>query len=173
METNFVGAASMTRLVLARQRARGAGRILTVTSVGGVVGQPFNDADCAAKFATEGLMESLAPVAARFGVHIAVIEPGAVASAFVDNADASLQARNDEQDGTYRSLFAAYMSRAAATFAAAQSPADVAAVVVRAATEDKPQFRYQTSEQARAFVGLKLADLDGSAVVGATTGWVS
>ena len=44
--------------------------------MGGVVGQPFNDAYCAAKFAVEGFMESLAPVAATAGVRVSVIEPG-------------------------------------------------------------------------------------------------
>ena len=37
--------------VLFPVRARGSGRILTVTSVGGAVGQPFADAYCGAKFA--------------------------------------------------------------------------------------------------------------------------
>ena len=54
MATNFFSVARMCQLVLPSQRAKGAGRILTVTSVGGVVGQPFNDAYCAAKFAVEG-----------------------------------------------------------------------------------------------------------------------
>ena len=44
-----------------------------------------------------------------------------------------------------------------------------AAVIVEAATTENPKFRYQTSDVARAFVGLKLSDLDGSAVQGQTT----
>src|SRR3954451_17953973 len=63
-------------------RASG-GRILTISSVGGVVGQPFNEAYCAAKFAVEGFMQSLAPVAATVGVDVTVGVPGAVVSEFV------------------------------------------------------------------------------------------
>lgn len=47
--------------------APGSGGIITVTSNGGVIGEPFLDAYCASKFALEGLMQSLAPIAAHFG----------------------------------------------------------------------------------------------------------
>jgi NAD(P)-dependent dehydrogenase (short-subunit alcohol dehydrogenase family) len=136
-----------------------------------VVGQPFNDAYCAATFAAQGLLESLAPVAAGFGVHVAVVEPGAVASSFVDNAVDSL-ATLGGAGVPYAGAFAAYRVRTAGAFDAAQDPRDVAAVIVRAATEDRPRFRYLTSEAAVAFTALKLSDPDGSRVIGATTGWL-
>lgn len=85
LDVNYLGVAELTRLVLPGMRRAGSGRVVTVTSVGGVVGQPFADAYCAAKFAVEGLMQSLAPVMARFGVGISVVEPAAVASDFVAN----------------------------------------------------------------------------------------
>ena len=43
----------------ARHARGGVGTVLTVTSVGGAVGQPFADAYCGAKFAVEGFMQSL------------------------------------------------------------------------------------------------------------------
>ena len=85
LEVNYLGVAAMTKLALAPMRLAGSGRIVTVTSVGGAVGQPFADAYCAAKFAVEGLMQSLAPVVANFGIGVSVVEPGAVASDFVAN----------------------------------------------------------------------------------------
>ena len=62
MEVNFFGVVAATKAAMPHLRAA-RGRVITVTSVGGVVGQPFNEAYCAAKFAVEGFMESLAPVA--------------------------------------------------------------------------------------------------------------
>src|SRR5436190_4618874 len=85
LEVNYLGVARLTRLVLPSMRAAGSGRVVTVTSVGGAVGQPFADAYCAAKFAVEGLMQSLAPVAAKLGVTVSIVEPGAVGSEFVEN----------------------------------------------------------------------------------------
>src|SRR5436190_1948312 len=74
-EVNFFGVLRVSKAALPHLRASG-GRLVTVTSVGGVIGQPFNEAYCAAKFAVEGLMESLAPVAQRHGVHVSLVEPG-------------------------------------------------------------------------------------------------
>ncbi|MDQ1663797.1 MAG: hypothetical protein QOJ68_3777 [Blastococcus sp.] len=170
--------ARLTRLVLPAMRAARTGRIVTVTSVGGVVGQPFADAYCAAKFAVEGLMQSLAPVAARFGIDVCVVEPAAVGSDFVANIDPHLAgtgaAREEgDQDGDpYAELRAAYLRRAAGSFAQAQTPQDAAAVVAEAATTERPRFRWQTSATAGAFAGLSLADLDGSSVLGQTASWL-
>ncbi|MGH3237975.1 MAG: SDR family NAD(P)-dependent oxidoreductase, partial [Streptosporangiaceae bacterium] len=75
MELNFFGVARVTRAVLPAMRAAGAGRVITVTSLNGVVALPFSDAYNAAKFAVEGLMESLAAVMREFGVYISVLEP--------------------------------------------------------------------------------------------------
>ncbi|HEY0135582.1 MAG TPA: SDR family oxidoreductase, partial [Nannocystis sp.] len=109
---NFFGTWEMTRAVLPAMRAAGAGRIIQVTSVGGVVGQPFNDAYCAAKFAVEGMVEALAPVVHGFGVDVTLFEPGAVASEFVANLGASLAAREAAVDDPYAPMIAAYLDRA-------------------------------------------------------------
>ena len=41
-------------------RKQKSGKIINITSVGGIWGQPFNDIYCASKFAVEGLSESQA-----------------------------------------------------------------------------------------------------------------
>ena len=86
LEVNYVGPVALTKLVLPGMRERRSGRVLTITSVGGAVGQPFADSYCGAKFAVEGFMQSLAPVAETFGVWVSVVEPAAVASDFVGSA---------------------------------------------------------------------------------------
>lgn len=173
LELNCVGVARLTKLVLPGMRERGSGRIVTVTSVGGVVGQPFNDAYCAAKFAVEGMMQALAPVAERLGVSVSVVEPGAVASAFAGSAIEESAGRTGEAGDPYAGLLAAYRARTTAAFAAAQSPRDAAAAVVAACLDPSPRFRYQSSDGASAFAGLSLADLDGERVLGTTRGWLT
>ncbi|MFJ6787495.1 SDR family oxidoreductase [Streptomyces angustmyceticus] len=171
MEVNFFGVLHVSKAALPHLRASG-GRLITVTSVGGVVGQPFNEAYCAAKFAVEGYMESLAPVAARLGVTVSVVEPGAVATEFVNNIGLDL-AGEVAAAGPYADTLRAYLDRTVAQFGnGAQTPAEAAGTVLEALTADRPAFRLQTSDWARDFTGVKLADLNGSAVLGLTGGWV-
>ncbi|MFI1645438.1 SDR family NAD(P)-dependent oxidoreductase [Streptomyces avidinii] len=172
MEVNFFGVLNVSKAALPHLRATG-GRLVTVTSVGGVVGQPFNEAYCAAKFAVEGYMESLAPVAGAVGVSVTVIEPGAVATEFVNNIDLDLEARIAAA-GPYSDALRHYVERTVGQFlTGAQTPAGAAESVMEALTAERPAFRIQTSEWARDFTGNKLVDQDGSAVVGMTATWVA
>ncbi|WP_406306325.1 SDR family oxidoreductase [Streptomyces sp. NBC_00885] len=171
MEVNFFGVLHVSKAALPHLRASG-GRLITVTSVGGVIGQPFNEAYCAAKFAVEGYMESLAPVAAKLGVSVSVVEPGAVATEFVNNLGVDPEAAVAAA-GPYTDALRAYVDRTVSQFlSGAQTPAEVADNVMETLEADRPAFRVQTSDWARAFTGTKLADLDGSAVQGLTGGWV-
>ncbi|MEU1376943.1 SDR family oxidoreductase [Streptomyces triculaminicus] len=170
MEVNFFGVVAMTRAVLPHLRAS-RGRVITVSSVGGVVGQPFNEAYCAAKFAVEGFMQSLAPVAATVGVDVTVIEPGAVASEFVANLGLDVPALLAAA-GPYAPALQAYIARTRDSFGNAQTPAEAAAPIIDALTADRPAFRIQTSQWARDFVATTLADPDGSAVQTLTHTWV-
>ena len=168
LEVNYLGPVALTKLVLPHMREAGAGTVLTVTSVGGAVGQPFADAYCGAKFAVEGFMQSLAVVMLPHGVHVSVVEPAAVASDFVGNV-----ARADEvPDDPYAAQLSAYLARTAGAFAGAQSSRDAAVAIADAALSSEYRFHWQTSAGATAFVGLSLADTDGSRVLGATRGWV-
>jgi NAD(P)-dependent dehydrogenase (short-subunit alcohol dehydrogenase family) len=171
METNFFGVVQVTKAAMPHLRAS-RGRLVTVTSVGGVVGQPFNEAYCAAKFAVEGMMESLAPVAAAHGVSVTVVEPGAVASEFVTNVGVDRDSIFDAL-GPYAPQMKSYLARTGTAFADAQTSDEAAAVVLAALTDEQPAFRVQTSARAVQVVGLKLTDLDGSAVQAMTSGWIS
>jgi NAD(P)-dependent dehydrogenase (short-subunit alcohol dehydrogenase family) len=172
MEVNFFGAVALTRAVFPLLRESG-GRVVTITSVGGAVGQPFNEAYCAAKFALEGFLESLHPVAKSVGVAVTVVEPAAVTSDFVANASVD-QSELLAEAGPYRSALALSLARTMRQFdpSVAQSSDDVAAVVLASLEDAAPAFRVQSSATARAFVGAKLADLDGSRVTGLTSSWV-
>ncbi|MGW1118712.1 SDR family oxidoreductase [Streptomyces tanashiensis] len=170
MEVNFFGVVAATRAAMPHLRAS-RGRVITVTSVGGAVGQPFNEAYCAAKFAVEGFMQSLDPVAATVGVDVTVVEPGAVASEFVANIGLDIPALLAAA-GPYAPALQAYLARTQTSFSNAQTPFEAAAPIIDALAGNKPPFRVQTSEWAREFVGTTLADPDGSAVRNLTGTWV-
>lgn len=173
MEVNYFGVVALTKAALPHLRASG-GRVVTVSSVGGIVGQPFNEAYCAAKFAVEGFLESLAPVAASVGVSVTIVEPGAVNTEFAGNA--GIGAALERVAGTdYAPALDAYVRHARASFdpSAAQKPADIASVIVDVLRAESPPTRVQTSAAAERFVGVTLRDLDGSAVQGLTSGWIA
>jgi NAD(P)-dependent dehydrogenase (short-subunit alcohol dehydrogenase family) len=168
MEVNFFGVVRLTKTVYPRMRAAGRGRLIAVTSLGGAIGEPFNDAYCAAKFAVEGLYESLHPVAARFGVGVSIVEPGPVATDF----RAHSQSGEAAADPGLALLKERYLAVTSQGFERAQSAADAAAAIVSVAGEDAPVLRYQTSNFTRRLVGRKLTDITGEAVVGLTSPWL-
>ncbi|GAB2546264.1 SDR family NAD(P)-dependent oxidoreductase [Brachybacterium huguangmaarense] len=168
LEVNYLSVVALTRAALPHMRAQGSGTILTVTSVGGAVGQPFADAYCGAKLAVEGFMQSLAPVALAHGVRVGVIEPAAVATEFVGSVE-----RAGGEDSPYAAQLQAYLDRTAGAFAAAQSAESAAVAITDAAPAEEYRFRHKTGEAARAFAGRSLAGLDGSAVLAMTSTWIA
>lgn len=138
--------------------------------MGGLIGQPFNDAYCAAKFAVEGFMESLAPVASRLGIAVSIIEPGPVNTEFVATVRAKLgDSAPRDTGGAYEAMRAAYLGATSQVFATmGQVGADVARVIVDAATADVPHLRYVTSDMVRAIVSRKYVDPTGDSIIAMT-----
>lgn len=166
METNFFGVWNMTSAVFPRMRERGRGHIITITSVGGLIGQPFNDSYCAAKFAVEGMMESLAPVGRALGVQIVVVEPGPVHTEFVTSARSnSVPALSSNIEG-YGPLIANYSASIGGVFEEhGQKPEEIATLITEIAKTEKPHLRYATSDYAKEFVGQKYVDISGDGLV--------
>ncbi|WP_406210016.1 SDR family NAD(P)-dependent oxidoreductase [Kitasatospora sp. NBC_01560] len=173
LEVNFFGVIAVSRAALPLLRAS-AGRLVTVGSVHGVVGQPFNEAYCAAKFAVEGFMESLAPVAGAHGVKVSVVVPGYVPDTefgvFPDIDRTTIRAAS----GPYAPTFADYLAWIGAQGweGAGQPAREVAAVVVRTLRADRPAFRVPTNAWAAAYLEQKLTDPDGAAVQTLARTWI-
>jgi short-subunit dehydrogenase len=169
MDVNFFGVWRLTQAVMPFMRKNKLGHIISVSSIGGLIGQPFNDAYSAAKFAVEGLMESLAPVVKKFGIHVSLIEPGPVNSDFVSSLKQISPALTEDLMYDYQPMLGAYLNATGAAFAqSAQNPEDIAEVILEAAMSKQPCLRYQTSELYKKFAGIKLADITGNQVIALT-----
>jgi NAD(P)-dependent dehydrogenase (short-subunit alcohol dehydrogenase family) len=166
-DVNLFGVLAVTRAAMPLLRAA-RGRVVTVGSVRGVIGQPFNEAYSAAKFAVEGYLEALAPTAAAAGVKVCMVEPAAVLdTSFVASA------RRGPIGPPYDGSFAAYR-RYVATGAVegAQTAAEVAEVIVGVLTAADPPFRTPTSAYAAQYLSRKLSDVDGRTVQAMTCNWL-
>ncbi|MHB8429483.1 MAG: SDR family NAD(P)-dependent oxidoreductase, partial [Acidimicrobiales bacterium] len=122
---------------LPAMRAGGRGRIVLVSSIGGLLGLPFQAFYSASKFAMEGFGEALAYEVAPFGVTVSLVEPGNVRTDFTDSRRLA--------PVTASSPYAAAIARAIGTMAADErhgvAPERVAALVERLCSNDRPARR--------------------------------
>lgn len=80
MQVNFLGPMHLMRLVLPGMRARRRGRIVNISSVGGMMAMPTMAIYSASKFALEGATEALWYEVRPWGIHVSMVEPGFVNS---------------------------------------------------------------------------------------------
>lgn len=76
-EVNLFAPVALMKAVLPFMRARRAGRILNITSIGGLLAFPGLAYYHGSKFALEGISESLAQEVRGLGIFVTAVEPGA------------------------------------------------------------------------------------------------
>lgn len=158
MDVNFMGVVRCTKAVLPHMRQRRSGHIVNISSVGGLVGQPFNEIYCAAKFAVEGYTESLASyVQPSFNIKFTSVEPGGITSEFATNAFKQFNRTGGMKDDEYRPILEKYIGGAAVRRAEGvyQTSDEVAQVVVACIENPEPPVRIRTSEWSNRFCDLK------------------
>ncbi|MFT6023341.1 MAG: NAD(P)-dependent dehydrogenase (short-subunit alcohol dehydrogenase family) [Ascidiaceihabitans sp.] len=164
MDVNFMGVVRCTKAVLPHMRAARSGRVIAISSVGGLAGQPFNEIYCASKFAVEGYIEGLASyVGPAFGLHFSAVEPGGISSEFVNSVMAKIGESGGLLTDEYLPLLQRYMgSREGRSEGVFQTPDQVAGVVIDCATSQNPPIRTRTSDWSESLTALKTAsDPDG------------
>jgi NAD(P)-dependent dehydrogenase (short-subunit alcohol dehydrogenase family) len=75
METNFIGTVNITKEVLPVMRSNGGGIIINLSSIGGLLGLPYQGIYSAAKFAIEGFSEALRIEVRKFNIKVVLINP--------------------------------------------------------------------------------------------------
>ena len=172
-DVNYTGVIRTTKAVIPQMRKQKSGHIINITSIGGLVGQPFNELYCGAKFAVEGFTEALASyLTPAFGIQFSLVEPGGIATEFMTNAVQKTQNENGElATGVYAPIFQKYISGAQNRasnndVSPYQTGKEVAQVVLDVATSENPPIRIRTSEWAENLGHLKtMGDPDGTKLV--------
>ncbi|MEU6055951.1 SDR family NAD(P)-dependent oxidoreductase [Streptomyces xanthochromogenes] len=161
-ETNVFAPVRLTQLVLPGMRARGSGTVVNVSSIFGRYAAPGGGYYHASKHALEALSDALRLEVARFGIRVALVEPGPVRTAWgatfvghlADSAPASPY--RDFHERTARYYDAIYRGTArtlAGTFAIDAD--QVATAVLRAATARRTRARYPVGFLAHSTLALR------------------
>jgi NAD(P)-dependent dehydrogenase (short-subunit alcohol dehydrogenase family) len=80
METNYFGVIRCIQAVMPSMRTRRSGSIINITSIAGRIAGTPQAPYTASKYALEALSEALAGEAKMFNIHVAIVEPGIIAT---------------------------------------------------------------------------------------------
>lgn len=127
MDVNFMGMVRLISLVLPIMREQHHGHIICISSIGGLMGLPYQGMYSASKFAIEGYCQALRLEVHQFGINVTVINPGDFSTGFtaqrgkIDNPEAmeaypgytkSMQSiEHDENSGLQPDRLASRISR--------------------------------------------------------------
>jgi NAD(P)-dependent dehydrogenase (short-subunit alcohol dehydrogenase family) len=143
-EVNVFGWHDLTTRLIPAMRARREGRIVFCSSVLGLIAAPYRGAYCASKFAIEALADVLRIELAPSGIKIVLIEPGPIASRFLEHALEAYRRNIDLEASPHRDIYQARIARleegGSQTFKL--GPEAVAAKLVSALESRRPKPRY-------------------------------
>ncbi|WP_030240445.1 oxidoreductase [Streptomyces sp. NRRL S-350] len=155
-DTNVFSLVHTTQAVLPGMRARRAGHIVNVSSLGGLVGFGATGYYHATKFAVEGLSESLAAEVAPLGINVTIVEP----AAFRTNWSGPSMRQSATVIDDYASTAGARRAATLATYGHQPGdPARAAQAVIGAVTADEPPLRLLLGKAAYDIATAKLDSL--------------
>ncbi|HYT50593.1 MAG TPA: SDR family NAD(P)-dependent oxidoreductase [Gaiellaceae bacterium] len=157
LTTGLVGPMNVTRAVLPVMRKQRSGKVVSISSTAGIVGQEFCSAYAASKFGLEGWMESLRFEIEPFGIHTTIVEPGFFRTQLLTS-----------ESTTYADLsIDDYAERTAETRPAWEAmsgkqtndPAKLAKALVTVVDQEQPPLRWVAGADAVATVEQKANEL--------------
>jgi len=150
-DANFFGWHDLTKRVIPVMRAQGHGRIVQCSSILGLVPMRFRGAYNASKHALEGLSVTLAMELEGSGIHVSLIEPGAIVSKFRTNALALFHRHIDIEHSVHRQDYQAQLRRLERQGAAniGLGPEAVHEVLRHALTARRPRYHYAVTRAAK------------------------
>lgn len=155
-EVNLFGLARLTQLLLPAMRAKGAGRIINLSSMGGKIYTPLGAWYHATKHALEGWSDCLRIELAAFGIAVVVIEPGAIETEWAGVMLEPMLQRSGH--GAYQKLAQSFAKAMRSTYnkaGAASPPSVVVDAIVQAIQAKRPKTRYVVGKMARPLLFIR------------------
>jgi NAD(P)-dependent dehydrogenase (short-subunit alcohol dehydrogenase family) len=159
----FFGPIALIQQLLPQLRAS-RGRVINVTSIGGIMPGPMIAAYQAAKAALEAVSDSMRIEFSPFGVQVSAIAPGAISTPMLHRSSDQLNRIADALPKSLQPFYANALRAFAKTTVAADrfsiSPAKASLTILRAVTEPRPLTRYLigTAAKLSAFLKRSLPD---------------
>ena len=157
LDVNVVGTHELTRRMVPVMRAQGHGRIVTCSSVLGLVSGPYRGAYCASKYAVEAMTDALRYELAGSGISVSLLEPGPIKTQFLPSTLAHFASAIDAEHSPHKAVYA---KRLAAMQSDGPSflklgPEAVVKSLVHALESPRPKVRYRISPHTYAIATLR------------------
>jgi NAD(P)-dependent dehydrogenase (short-subunit alcohol dehydrogenase family) len=143
LETNFWGTVRVVQAAIPAMRRQGGGRLVLISSIGGIVGIPFQSFYSASKFAMEGFGEALSYEVAPFGIDVTLVEPGNVSTDFTASRRDVTPPEGDDPYATMVAKAVGLMARDEANGVPAR---EVAAAISRVLSSRRPRRRVSVAK---------------------------
>ncbi len=139
LDTNVLGVLRVCRAVLPIMRCQGHGRIINISSIGGLIGLPFQGMYCASKYALEGMSEALAIEVQGFGIDVVLVEPGDFRTGFTA---ARRHTTASQTHPVYQEMYRRALAVIEHDELHGPEPAALARLVARIIRARRPRLRY-------------------------------
>jgi NAD(P)-dependent dehydrogenase (short-subunit alcohol dehydrogenase family) len=155
LEVNVIGQVAVTQAFLPLLRSA-KGRIVNIGSIGGRSSTPFVGPYAASKYALEGINDALRRELRKWGMWVAIVEPGAIATPIWEKGRAEARAALDALPAAGRELYGRDLENVERTVervaASGLPPEQVADAILHALTASRPRARYLIGREAKARV---------------------
>ena len=157
LEVNLTGHVAITQAMIpALRRARG--RIVNITSIGGIVATPFFGPYNASKYALEAISDCLRVELRPWGIKTIAIEPGSISTEIWSSGLEQFDRTEERMPAEAQTLYGKAIKglrRAARQTGERGIPADhAAAVIEKALVVSRPRARYLIGRDARVMATL-------------------
>jgi short-subunit dehydrogenase len=149
LETNFFGIHRICKKILPIMRKQNSGYIINISSIGGIIGLPFQGLYSASKFALEGWTEALRMEVQSFGIKVVLIEPSDIKTSFT----------NKREKITFSLKNSVYKENAIKTLNVVEkdeqggpSPFKVAFLIEKIVNKKSPKLRYKVGSFIEIFI---------------------
>ncbi|HEY8083849.1 MAG TPA: SDR family oxidoreductase [Solirubrobacterales bacterium] len=157
IEVNLTGQVAMTQALLPQIRAA-RGRIVFISSIGGLIAFPFTGAYHAAKFGIEAVGDVFRRELRQWGISVSVVEPGSIATDIWDRGNQAadeIGKRSPVREELYGEAIAKYRKVVDGVAGRGIPPEKVARVIDHALTARRPRTRYLVGLDAKAQARLR------------------